>query len=573
MPRPWSIRWWLGVFAAAVTVPPLALLAWMFTAQIQREQTDARDAALRIARATAADMLQLDRDSRNLLAHMAARPAIRDFDGRTCDSLFAVIDFFPQFPDLIFFDRNHVLACSATPSANDDAIARSVRQWISGELRAGRLVAGKPIIRAIGGQWVTVLSEDVRRRGGMPGGTLVLVEYPQIVGREALPHTAVVTVIDDRGTILARSDHPELWSGRNVRGTGVAALALRYKEGRTEAIGVDGVSREYGFTAMPELGWHVYVGIPTKLVMRPVRQLIARGAIGLAIVLAGVILVAVYFANIIVRPINAVARAAHEMAGGSYETIEPVRGPREMATMAGAFNEMVTRRAQAEREMYDSEQSLKALSDRLLVVQEQERTRIARELHDDLGQSLTALKMDVGGLLAAQQAPGATAPIRERILRTLDSTVTAVQRISSELRPGALDDLGLAAALEADTRLFEERTGIECELSLGSESIDVTRECAVALYRIVQEALTNVARHSDATRVEIRLRDRPDALLLEVRDDGRGISPDQIADPAALGLRGMRERAALAGATVDIEGIAGRGTIVTVRIPHKTVSS
>src|SRR5207237_4821879 len=131
-------------------------------------------------------------------------------------------------------------------------------------------------------------------------------------------------------------------------------------------------------------------------------------------------------------------------------------------------------------------------------VEEDELRRIARELHDDLGQSLTGLKMDVIGLLNANGAAASNATLRARIIKTLDATVTSVQRIAAELRPPMLDNLGLAAATESEARLFEERTGIECEVSIPSdEELRMAQPCAVAMYRIVQEALTNVSRHAD----------------------------------------------------------------------------
>jgi signal transduction histidine kinase len=161
-----------------------------------------------------------------------------------------------------------------------------------------------------------------------------------------------------------------------------------------------------------------------------------------------------------------------------------------------------------------------------------------------------------------------------RIVGTLDDTVTAVQRISSELRPSVLDDLGLAAAIEAEALRFEQRTGIECELSLpDQDEVRVSGPAVTAIYRIVQEALTNVARHANASRVELRLRQRPEELLLEIRDDGRGITAEEVSDPHSLGLIGIRERADLAGGTVHVEGVAGRGTIVSVRIPSRAAQT
>jgi signal transduction histidine kinase len=561
VPGPWSIRWWLSIFTAAVTLPLLGLLIWMFVSQIQRQELEARDTALRIARASAADMLALHRSSIDLLARMASRPDIRE-PGGTCDSMFAVIDFRPQFPDLLLFDRTGRLVCSATPAPGDDEFAHDTQRWIATELRSGRLRPGMPIIRSIDDRWVSAITRQVRGRNGAVTGTLALVELPSVVSRAALPHESVVTLIDSGGTILARTDNPDLWHGRNVSGAGVVALALAHHDGRAEAVGVDGVSLQYGFTAIPEMGWHLYVGIPTSVVMAPVRELVAHGVTGAVVVVAVVVLLASFFAGKIIRPINAVGRAANRIAQGSYATIDQAQGPREVTTMATAFNEMVASRATAEQQMQESERNLKALSDRLLDVQEQERTRIARELHDDLGQSLTALKMDVIGLL--QQ--GGPSPLRERILSTLDSTVTAVQRISSELRPSVLDDLGVVAAIEAEAQLFEERTGIECELSL-PDPLHVGPAIATVLYRIFQEALTNVSRHSNAGRIEVRLRDRGEELLLEIRDDGRGVTEEEIAHPSSLGLIGIRERATLVGGTAAFAGIPGRGTIVSVRIP------
>jgi signal transduction histidine kinase len=226
---------------------------------------------------------------------------------------------------------------------------------------------------------------------------------------------------------------------------------------------------------------------------------------------------------------------------------------------------MVTIRFRSAQRTEDHERKLKALSERLLVVQEEERTRISRDLHDNLGQLLTALKMDVIGLIEKTAGDTARSPLAERILRTLDAMLTSVQRIASDLRPGILDDLGLVAALESEAVLFEERTGIECQLFMPEDDHIESRR-ATALYRIVQEALTNVARHANATRVEIHLRDLPGELFLEVRDDGGGLSTRQVGDPLSLGLIGIRERAALVGGTVQFQGVAGRGTTVSVRI-------
>jgi signal transduction histidine kinase len=572
--RPRSIRWWLGGLVAAVALPLLLLLTWIYAANVQREQDEARAAALRIARATARRMQVLHRESLSLLREMASRPGIRDYDGRTCDSLFAIIDFFPQYADLYLFDQRGSLACDASPRGEDARVSAAARQWVAAALRDGRIQPGRPMIHSIGSHWASVLAGTVRRQDGTPGGTLVLLQLPEVVGREGLPPESVVTIVDRSGTIVARSPDSQTWSGHSARNVPVVKLTLNRREGIAESAGVDGVSRQYGFTTIPEIGWVVYVGIPTASVMKPARQMLLRGILGGIATILIVCAVALTLVRHIERPVRNLVRATDAVARGQHVRVDSTAGPLEIATLAAGFNEMVERRLAAEEQLREGEQKLKALSDRLLVAQEEERSRIARELHDDLGQSLTALKMDTIGLLQSMPA-GQRSPIADRIIRTIDSTVTAVQRISSELRPSVLDDLGLVAAIESAALLFEERTGIECELSLAVDKVEDTPiepGAATAIYRIVQEALTNVARHSNASRVELRLRERADEILLEVRDDGRGITAAEIDDPASLGLIGIRERAHLAGGTVQFEGVEGRGTIVSLRIPRTAES-
>jgi signal transduction histidine kinase len=555
-----SIRWWLSILAAALALPLLILLAWLYFSQVQREEQEARETALRSARATAVRIRALHEDASSLLQRIAARPAARQIDAQSCESLFAVVDFDTQDENLYLFDGDGRLLCAGT-SAKNQAIFLAGQHWIEQELQSQRLRPRAPMMGLLDGHWASVHSTPVNNSRA----TLVLLQLPEAFD-DALDPNAVMTIVDREGNVISRSPDAG-WSGRNVRGANIFEITKSRSEGIDEAKGVDGVSKQYGFTTLPELGWHIYVGIPTTTVMRPVQQQFLRGVGGGAIIVIAIIIIATMLSRAIERPVAALSRAAGAAAGGAFESVTAA-GPREIARLADAFNEMLARRL-------DSEKELRALSERLLLVQEEERTRIARELHDDLGQALTALKMDVGGLVAMLQPSAASAPLQNRLISrivgTLDDTVTSVQRISSELRPSVLDDLGLAAAIEAEASRFEQRTGIECELSLPEQDdAHVSGPAVTAIYRIVQEALTNVARHANASRVEVRLRQRPDELLLEIRDDGRGIAAEEVTDPHSLGLIGIRERADLAGGTVHFEGVAGRGTIVSVRIPSRT---
>jgi len=552
MPRGnWSIRTWLGSLVTAVALPLLLLLVWIFTLQVRRELREARETALRMARAAALRIGAQHESSSALLRQMARRPAIRDFDGATCDSLFAIVDFFPQWADLLLYDRAGRVVCSANPGGEDRNISLAAQQWLAHTV----ITAGEPAVLLVGQQCVSVVSAPVSSSGGM----LVLLQALDLRA-EPLPPHSVLTILDRRGNVLVRAIDGAAAAGGNAARSEVAQIALQQREGTAAAGGLDGVSRQYGFTTVPQLGWIVYVGVPTAAVMQPVRSLFTLGVAGGIAIIAVITIVAVMLSRAVERPVGALVKAAESAAQLGYGKAEEAGGPREIVRLSGAFNEMMERRSESERH-------LKALSERLLVVQEQERMRVAREIHDDLGQSLTALKMDVIGLLEKTAPRPELKTMIDRILQTLDDAVTAVQRISSELRPSILDDLGLFAAVELEMQTFEERTGIECELSIPESPPALDKAAATAIYRMVQEALTNVARHSNASRVELRVRERGGHLLLEIRDDGRGISDEQLTDPASLGLAGIRERAEILGGTAHFEGVPGRGTIVSIRLP------
>jgi signal transduction histidine kinase len=215
------------------------------------------------------------------------------------------------------------------------------------------------------------------------------------------------------------------------------------------------------------------------------------------------------------------------------------------------------------------EEQLRDLTQYLQAAREEERAYIAREIHDEFGQALTALKMDLAWL--SRRLPSGKPDLAQKIQAMsglLDTTIQTVRHVAAELRPGLLDDLGLSAALEWQAQEFAKRTGIACDLRLGEESAPLGRDLDTAIFRIFQEALTNVARHAEATRVSVEVEDGPDEWVLVVQDDGKGIADSQVADPASLGLAGMRERARAWGGDVTFQGIPGRGTTVTVRVPR-----
>jgi signal transduction histidine kinase len=214
-----------------------------------------------------------------------------------------------------------------------------------------------------------------------------------------------------------------------------------------------------------------------------------------------------------------------------------------------------------------SREQLRQFAAHLQSVREEERTEIAREIHDELGQALTGLKLDLSWL--RRKLPKDQVLLTDKIdgmARFLDQTIQGVREIATRLRPGVLD-LGLTAAIEWQVGEFQSRTGNACKVSSCLEEIQLDRQRSTALFRILQEALTNVARHAKASAVEINLEERGNDVVLEVADNGIGIEPVKILDPKSLGLLGMRERALLLGGQVTIRRNSGAGTAVIARLP------
>jgi signal transduction histidine kinase len=227
------------------------------------------------------------------------------------------------------------------------------------------------------------------------------------------------------------------------------------------------------------------------------------------------------------------------------------------------------RHRRAQEQLRESHERLRALSVYLQTVREEERTRIAREVHDGLGQALTGCKMDVSwiaGKLSSSQK--ALLEKTKTLGAHIDSTIQMVRRIATELRPGILDHLGLSAALEWQANEFQTRTGIKCEVHSDIGELTLEPDINTAFFRIFQETLTNIIRHAGATHVLVNLKERHGRVIMDVRDNGRGISRAEISNTRSMGLLNMRERAGLLGGDFRIGRLpGGKGTHMRVSIP------
>jgi len=229
----------------------------------------------------------------------------------------------------------------------------------------------------------------------------------------------------------------------------------------------------------------------------------------------------------------------------------------------------ITDRKRAEEKLRGSREQLRNISGRLQSLLEEERSRISREIHDELGQSLTALKLDLSSIRRKVLAEGLaeqSGKVHEAEL-AVSGIIRTVRKIATDLRPGILDELGIVAAIEWVAKNFQRGTGISCKVTgQGADQIS-DPALSTAIFRIVQEALTNVSRYSAASKVKVSLERKGDTLNVEVKDNGIGIMEGKIFDPKSLGLIGIRERVLLLGGEARISGSPGEGTSVRVILP------
>jgi signal transduction histidine kinase len=256
---------------------------------------------------------------------------------------------------------------------------------------------------------------------------------------------------------------------------------------------------------------------------------------------------------------NGTLKVVHEQGEVTFNDGEPVR-------MVGTIQDITERKIQEEK-LRNSREQLRNLSAHLDTVREQERTSISREIHDELGQVLTALKMDIFWLGNKYKDHEPVLEKTKSMIKLIDSTIKTVKRISSELRPVVLDDLGLVAAIEWKAEEFQKRTGIECEVHFDPEDIILDRAVSTTIFRIFQEAMTNVIRHAKATKVAVRLEEKGGQIVLTVNDNGRGVTDSEKNDPRSFGLIGIRERIHFFGGEVRITGTRNKGTSLVIMIP------
>jgi len=396
-----------------------------------------------------------------------------------------------------------------------------------------------------------------------------------------LPQGSRLIQIDDSGGILTYEPHLQKWTEPVNFDQSLLKWILKRETGVKKFIGDDGVSRIYAFTSVPSplkaRRLYIALEIPQKIAFAASERVFVRNIILLGFFAVLAVLMVWWASDVLVlRRVNTIVQASRRLAKGDLATrIEPIHGRDELSHLAQVFNDMAAalelrevREQEAKEALRRSREQLRDLASYLQDVREQERTRIAREIHDDFGQSLTILKMDLSWLKKhiIQDQPQVQNKI-DSMFKVIDTSLKTIHTVSSELRPVILDDFGLESAIEWQVEEFQNRTGVRCRVDSSVADLDLTKEQSTAIFRIFQETLTNIMRHSGATEVDVRLEMNEDALILEVADNGRGITEAEISNSRSFGLLGIRERLYPWNGQVDFIGYPNKGTRVIVRVP------
>jgi signal transduction histidine kinase len=512
--------------------------------------------------------------ARALLPHLA--PLAEEEPGRDCQRVLRLLrPIEPRFANVGVLSTTGQILCSAVQPTRPVDFSRS--RALLDALRSRDVVVGDYQIGPIVSRPVLLVAVAARGADGTPRAVpfvaLDLRWLHGFVERAALPRGSVVTIFDHQGRVLARSADSKRWVGRTLPARVGFERVFRRREGVFEGHGVDGVLRLWAFHALESVeGAAITVGIPSAAAFGGAQRAQRLHVVAFAFILLFALAAGVLGADLsVLRGVRAVTSTARRLAAGELGARAPARlGAAEIRELSAAFNAMAIALELRQAQSEESGRRLRALAARIQTAREEEAARIARELHDVVGQALTALKLDVtwlGRPRAHGAEPSAPGTEPAALIGRIDETIGLVRKLSQELRPAVLDRLGLGEAITWQAREFEARTGLPCTVDLSLIPPEIDPEVAVAAFRIVQEALTNVVRHARARSVTIRAASEDGGLDIEVCDDGRGADPGMLEGAKALGIQGMRERVQLLDGSLRIECAPGMGTAVRARIP------
>jgi len=570
-----SLRARLLLLVLLAALPALGLILYTDLEQRRLAATQAQEDALRLARLAAADQAQLIQGAHQLLTALAQLPAVRNGDSATCTTLFTkLLKQYPVYANLGAAQPNGEVFCSGAPLTQPISVAGSA--WFQRVVQRRDFIIGDYQRSLVTGEFTLVLGYPVLDAGdqvqAVVAAALDLGRLNQLAAQARLPQGATLIAVDRNGTIIARYPDPGQWVGKVLPEVPIIKAMLTQGEGTAEVPGVDGIPYLYAFTQVrgaSEVGMYVSIGIPTKVAFAVANRRLVRNLTTLGLVSLLMLVAAWIGSNLLVlRQVNALVRATKLLRTGDLSARTGLDGRGELDQFAAAFDNMAEALEQRAAERQQAEEVLQILSRQLLEAQENERRHLARELHDEIGQALTAVKIN---LQAAQRTPEALVSYLEDSISIADRTLQQVRTLSLDLRPALLDDLGLVVALRWYVDRQAQRTGFTAQFVADALKTRPRPDIETACFRVAQEALTNVVRHARAQQVRVELHQRDTELHLLIRDDGKGFdvrtAQERAAQGASMGLLGMQERVWLVGGQIAIESTPAWGTEIRVRFP------
>lgn len=591
-------------------LPAFVLLLTVAGLERSRALENSRVESMGIAQLTKSYYADLIASSQQMIQWLAQFPEVKGDDPVACNVLVQqLFAWLHDYRTVSVADAGGQIYCEASPEAatlpQDASQQRYFQQALSSKAFT---VGGFAVERQSGQPNLTFgypILDDNGRVIKVVGAGLDIDALARRLSNSQFYDYVALLIVDANGTVVLRHPDPEKYVGRSIAGSPLFIDVSRLREGYTEQPGPSGILREWAFTTIgppenPEL--YVLGGFTYEYILGGVNRMLRSTLLGLSVI--GIVaLVAAWLSAemMIVRRTQRVVDAAERMRAGDFSArVGLSDDASEVGQLAQTFDAMAA--ALEEREddnkrlleemqklntelesrvikrteqlqlsnsrLLESQAELRRLSEELMRVTENERTRISREIHDQLGQLLTAIKMELRNVQKSVGAGNVAA--RDRIdgtLELVDETIRTVRRISADLQPGILDDFGLAAAIEWVLQEFGGRTGIEWALEADLDEERLSKDMATAAFRICQEALTNVARHAEASRVVVNLATREEHFEATITDNGRGLPQAGSARSKSLGIVGMRERARQFGGSLEVAAGEERGVIVTLRFP------
>lgn len=580
-----SLKTRLYLLVLAAFIPVAVLIFYIAEEQKTIETKAISHRTMMLARSMAEEENRQLESTRNLLATVAdALLLSQDRAERLAGLLSDILKRSEAFADMGILDSEGRLLVSAGPSAEDRSYGD--KYWFQACLQGsapaispyhGEHIGSRPVL------YIAYPARIDRRIKAVVFAALDLdrLNADMFKAMAELPKGSRLTLLDEDQGVLRYDAAAGRWSTPQNFNPDLRQWMTEGRSGTLSARDEDKVQRIYAFAPLASSfrnrRFSVVLEVPQMLALAAPNRIFRRN-VGLLAVSALMAVLSIWWAGnvFILRRVRAMADASRRLASGDLGVrIGPIGVRDELSHLASVFDEMADAlQARIEREekimvsLEESREQLRKLAAYQQEVREQERIRIAREIHDQFGQSLTILKMDLSWL---KKHCGEALPRVEGKMdamgNIIDESLKTLHAVTSELRPVILDDFGLAAAIEWQIEEFGDRTGIACRMEKTGSEPDLPKEQATALFRIFQEILTNIMRHARADRVEVRLEDRDESLVLEVRDNGRGISEEEINDSKAFGLLGMRERLYPWNGRVVLDGRHSLGTVVTVYLP------